>query len=157
MNHGQRDAWGGGTMFERRGRVAKAYPNPAHPMQQSRSAHLLSIRLEQHGLRSTPRRTSTWSSRNVVVFLSCRSTTSSDSEKLFVVPCAIASSRVLRRAFARWTECALGNRGKRVIWEKSQHFPRFTPPRSGPCLLQTLSLEFDTRNFLHLPGSTPTP
>ena len=62
-------------MFERRGRVAKAYPNPAHPMQQSRSAHLLSIRLEQHGLRSTPRRTSTWSSRNVVVFLSCRSTT----------------------------------------------------------------------------------
>jgi len=82
-------------MFERRGRVAKAYPNPAHPMQQSRSAHLLSIRLEQHGLRSTPRRMSTWSSRNAVVFLSCRSTTSSDSEKLFVVRCGI--SRELHR------------------------------------------------------------
>ena len=65
-------------MLERRRRVAKAYPNPAHPMRQSRSAHLLSIRLEQHGLRSTPRRMSTWSSRNAVVFLSCRSTTSSD-------------------------------------------------------------------------------
>ena len=106
-------------MFERRGRVAKAYPNPAHPMQQSRSAHLLSIRLEQHGLRSTPRRTSTWSSRNVVVFLSCRSTTSSDSEKLFVVRCGIASSIELRRAFARPTDGADGNRGKRGIWEKS--------------------------------------
>ena len=41
-------------MVERRGRVVKAYPNPAHPMQQSRSAYLLSIRLEQHGLLSTP-------------------------------------------------------------------------------------------------------
>jgi hypothetical protein len=106
-------------MFERRGRVAKAYPNPAHPMQQSRSAHLLSIRLEQHGLRSTPRRTSTWSSRNVVVFLSCRSTTSSDSEKLFVVRCAIASSIELRRAFARPTDGADGNRAKQRIWSKS--------------------------------------
>ena len=54
MNHGQRDAWGDGTMVERRGRVVKAYPKPAHPMQQSRSAYLLSIRLEQHGLLSTP-------------------------------------------------------------------------------------------------------
>ena len=108
-------------MLERRRRVAKAYPNPAHPMRQSRSAHLLSIRLEQHGLRSTPRRMSTWSSRNAVVFLSCRSTTSSDSEKLFdfVVRCAIASSTGLRRAFARQTECALGNRGKPRIWRKS--------------------------------------
>jgi hypothetical protein len=41
-------------MVERRGRVVKAYPKPAHPMQQSRSAYLLSIRLEQHGLLSTP-------------------------------------------------------------------------------------------------------
>ena len=46
-------------MFERRGRVAKAYPNPAHPMQQSRSAHLLSIRLISI---STPRRAWKWSS-----------------------------------------------------------------------------------------------
>jgi hypothetical protein len=106
-------------MCERRGMAAEAYPNPAQAMQQSRSAHLLSIRQEQHGLRSTPRRTSTWSSRNVVVFLSCRSTTSSDSEKLFVVRCAIASSIELRRAFARPTDGADGNREKQRIWEKS--------------------------------------
>jgi hypothetical protein len=106
-------------MCERRGMAAEAYPNPAQAMQQSRSAHLLSIRQEQHGLRSTPRRTSTWSSRNVVVFLSCRSTTSSDSEKLFVVRCAIASSIELRRAFARPTDGADGNRGKPGIWSKT--------------------------------------
>jgi hypothetical protein len=96
----------------------------------------LSIRLEQHGLRSTPRRMSTWSSRNAVVFLRWRSTTSSDSEKLFVVAdaqTAIASSIGLRRAFARPTDGADGNCGKRGIWEKSSHIPRFTPPRAGPC------------------------
>ena len=37
-------------MRERRGRVAKAYPSPSQEQRQSRSAHLLSIRLEQHGL-----------------------------------------------------------------------------------------------------------
>ena len=40
-------------------------------------------------------------------------------EKLFVVPCAIATPLVLRSAFARWTECALGNRGKQRIWLNS--------------------------------------
>ena len=37
-------------MRERRGRVAKVYPSPSQPQRQSHSAHLLSIRLEQHGL-----------------------------------------------------------------------------------------------------------
>ena len=37
-------------MRERRGRVAEVYPSPSHPQRQSRSAHLLSIRLDQHGL-----------------------------------------------------------------------------------------------------------
>ena len=37
-------------MRERRGRVAEVYPSPSHPQRQSRSAHLLSIRLEQHGM-----------------------------------------------------------------------------------------------------------
>ena len=37
-------------MRETRGRVAKVYPSPSQPQRQSRSAHLLSIRLEQHGL-----------------------------------------------------------------------------------------------------------
>ena len=63
-----------------------------------------------------PRRgVSTWSSRNAAVFLSCRSTTTSDRKKLFVVRCAIANSIELRRALARWTERAVGNRVKRVI------------------------------------------
>ena len=99
-------------MFERRGRVAKAYPNPAHPMQQSRSAHLLSIRLEQHGLRSTPRRTSTWSSRNVVVFLSCRSTTQGLDDANQLVRCAIRPR--IEPVGSQWTgrPRADGNRGK---------------------------------------------
>ena len=37
-------------MRERRGRVAEVYPSPSQPQRQSRSAHLLSIRLDQHGL-----------------------------------------------------------------------------------------------------------
>mgnify|MGYP000721564527 CR=1 FL=1 len=37
-------------MRERCGRVAEVYPSPSQPQWQSRSAHLLSIRLEQHGL-----------------------------------------------------------------------------------------------------------
>jgi hypothetical protein len=88
MVHGLLEVRGRGCMRERCESAAEACPSQAQAMQQSRSAHLLSIRLEQHGLRSTPRRMSTWSSRNAVVFLSCRSTTSSDSEKLFVVRCA---------------------------------------------------------------------
>ena len=85
MVHGLLEVRGRGCMRERCESAAEACPSQAQAMQQSRSAHLLSIRLEQHGLRSTPRRMSTWSSRNAVVFLSWRSTTSSDSEKLFVV------------------------------------------------------------------------
>jgi hypothetical protein len=37
-------------MRERRGRIAEVYPSPSQLQQQSRSAHLLSIRLEQYGL-----------------------------------------------------------------------------------------------------------
>ena len=37
-------------MRERRGRVAKVCPSRSQPQRQSLSAHLLSIRLEQHGL-----------------------------------------------------------------------------------------------------------
>jgi hypothetical protein len=37
-------------MRERRGRTAEVYPSPSQLQQQSRSAHLLSIRLEQYGL-----------------------------------------------------------------------------------------------------------
>ena len=53
---------------------------------------------------------------------------------LLVVRCAIASSIELRRSFARWTERALGNRGKPRISLKTSQKTRFTPPRSGPCL-----------------------
>ena len=106
-------------MFERRGRVAKAYPNPAHPMQQSRSAHLLSIRLEQHGLRSTPRRTSTWSSRNVVVFLSCRSTTQGPDDANQLVRCAIRPR--IEPVGWQWTDPSASApvRVKQRIWSKS--------------------------------------
>ena len=37
-------------MRERRERVAKVYPSPSQPQRQSCSGHLLSIRLDQHGL-----------------------------------------------------------------------------------------------------------
>ena len=37
-------------MRERRGKIAELFPRPAQPQRQSCSAHLLSIRLEQHGL-----------------------------------------------------------------------------------------------------------
>ena len=37
-------------MRERRGRIAKVYPSPSQLQRQSRSAHLLSIRLEKYGL-----------------------------------------------------------------------------------------------------------
>ena len=73
MVHGLLEVRGRGCMRERCESAAEACPSQAQAMQQSRSAHLLSIRLEQHGLRSTPRRMSTWSSRNAVVFLSWRS------------------------------------------------------------------------------------
>ena len=72
MVHGLLEVRGRGCMRERCESAAEACPSQAQAMQQSRSAHLLSIRLEQHGLRSTPRRMSTWSSRNAVWFLSCR-------------------------------------------------------------------------------------
>ena len=104
-------------MVERRGRVVKAYPKPAHPMQQSRSAYLLSIRLEQHGLLSTPpayvhlelKKCFGFLELEVDYVIVC-------AKKLFVVRCGIASSIGLRRAFARWTECALDTRGKDRIW-----------------------------------------
>ena len=50
MSHDQRAAWGGGSMRERRERVAEVYPSPSQPQRQSLSAHLLSIRLDQHSL-----------------------------------------------------------------------------------------------------------
>ncbi len=37
-------------MRERRGKIAELFPRPAQPQRQSCSAHLLSIRLEQHDL-----------------------------------------------------------------------------------------------------------
>ena len=37
-------------MREGRGRVAEVYPSPSQPQRQSRSAHLLSIRLEQQAM-----------------------------------------------------------------------------------------------------------
>ena len=103
-------------MRERRGRVAKAYPSPSHEQRQSRSTHLLSIRQEQHGLPLHAAAYVHLELKKCRGFLEWRLRhVTSDAEKLFVVGCGIASSIQLRRAFARWTECALGNRGKRGI------------------------------------------
>ena len=111
-------------MVERRGRVVKAYPKPAHPMQQSRSAYLLSIRLEQHGLHSTPPAYVHLELKKCFGFL--------ELEVDHVIGFGKALRSTLRnrelegtsyyeeRFCAWWTERrALGNRGKRVIWEKS--------------------------------------
>ena len=50
MGHGQLEARGGGSTWERRRRAAESCPSQAQAKRLSRSAHLLSIRLEQHGL-----------------------------------------------------------------------------------------------------------
>ena len=60
MVHGLLEARGGGSMCERRVKAAEACPSQAQSMQQSCSAHLLSIRLV---CISTPRRACTWSSQ----------------------------------------------------------------------------------------------
>ena len=60
MVHGLLEARGGGSMCERRVNAAEACPSQAQSMQQSCSAHLLSIRLD---CTSTLRRACTWSSQ----------------------------------------------------------------------------------------------
>ena len=100
--------------------MAEVCPSQAQAKRLSRSAvsaHLLSIRLEQHGL---PFHAAAYV--HLELMKCCRfhelqigrSTTSSDSEKLFVVGCAIASSIQLRRAFARWTERARARQSRKT-------------------------------------------
>ena len=134
-------------MRERRGRIAEVYPSPLQPQQQSRSAHLLSIRLEQHGLPLHAAAYVHLELKKCCGFL--------ELEVDHVIGCEKALRSTLRNRelegttksfcasdgrrrrqsrktrdlvkivtinqihFARWTECALGNRGKQRIWSKS--------------------------------------
>ena len=99
-------------MVERRGRVVKAYPKPAHPMQQSRSAYLLSIRLEQHGLLSTPPAYVHLELKKCFGFLELEVDHVIGFGKALrsTLRNPIASPKVLRRALARRTDGADGNR-----------------------------------------------
>ena len=138
MINGQCNALGGRRSLQKRTNAAQASLSGSQAKRYSLGAHLLSIRLEQTGLHPTPRRAPIWNSRKAVLFLSCRSRTTSDRKQLFVVRCAIANSIELRRALARWTERAVGNRGKLVIWLKSSQKTRSRPPRAWTRLKRLL-------------------
>ena len=102
-------------MRERRGRTAEVYPSPSQLQQQSRSAHLLSIRLEQYGLPFHAAAYVHLQLKKCCCFLEL------EVDHVIGFGKALCSwlHPTIRRAFARCTECALGNRRKQRISLKS--------------------------------------
>ena len=103
-------------MCERLVKAAKACPSQAQSMRQSCSAHLLSIRLDQHGLPLHAAAYVHLELKKCCGFLELEVDYVMGFGKALRSPMRNRiAHRGLRRAFARWTECALGNRGKQRI------------------------------------------